>query len=133
MAAAGTNWSAAMVDRLKVLWREGASAKAIGAEFGISRNAVIGKVHRLGLGEHSAVVVVARPRPRHRPPPRLVSPPPSPPPPPPPEGITLMELDDATCHWPIADGRYCGRAVDARPYCPEHNLAAFAPSRRRAG
>ncbi len=44
------NWSDDRVELLKKLWSEGLSASRIAAELGgISRNSVIGKVHRLGL------------------------------------------------------------------------------------
>lgn len=43
-------WSDERVDELKKLWAEGLSASQIAGRFGtVSRNAVIGKVHRLGL------------------------------------------------------------------------------------
>ena len=43
-------WTDERVELLKNLWAEGLSASQIAAELGgITRNAVIGKVHRLGL------------------------------------------------------------------------------------
>lgn len=46
----GANWTDERVDRLKKLWSEGLSASQIAAQLGgVSRNAVIGKVHRLNL------------------------------------------------------------------------------------
>ena len=44
------SWTDERVERLKTLWAEGLSASQIAAELGsVTRNAVIGKVHRLGL------------------------------------------------------------------------------------
>ncbi|WP_275788306.1 GcrA family cell cycle regulator [Pararhizobium gei] len=44
------NWTDERVERLKKLWSEGLSASQIAAQLGgVSRNAVIGKVHRLCL------------------------------------------------------------------------------------
>ncbi|WP_136659884.1 GcrA family cell cycle regulator [Nitratireductor sp. XY-223] len=44
------SWTDERVDRLKKLWADGLSASQIAAELGgVSRNAVIGKVHRLNL------------------------------------------------------------------------------------
>jgi GcrA cell cycle regulator len=45
------SWTDDRVERLSTLWLEGRSASQIAAELGegVSRNAVIGKVHRLGL------------------------------------------------------------------------------------
>ena len=46
----GANWTDERVERLKKLWSEGLSASQIAAQLGgVSRNAVIGKVHRLNL------------------------------------------------------------------------------------
>lgn len=45
-----TEWSDNRVEQLKKLWEAGLSASQIAAELGgISRNAAIGKIHRLGL------------------------------------------------------------------------------------
>ncbi|MGY5777772.1 GcrA family cell cycle regulator [Rhizobium sp. LEGMi135b] len=44
------NWTDERVEKLKKLWSEGLSASQIAAQLGgVSRNAVIGKVHRLNL------------------------------------------------------------------------------------
>ena len=44
------SWTDERVEMLKKLWADGLSASQIAAELGgITRNAVIGKVHRLGL------------------------------------------------------------------------------------
>src|SRR4051812_31987684 len=44
------NWTDERVERLTKLWAEGLSASQIAAQLGgVSRNAVIGKVHRLNL------------------------------------------------------------------------------------
>jgi len=44
------NWTDERVEKLKKLWSEGLSASQIAAQLGgVSRNAVIGKVHRLCL------------------------------------------------------------------------------------
>ena len=51
MTDAGATWTDERVETLKKLWGEGLSASQIATEIGggITRNAVIGKVHRLGL------------------------------------------------------------------------------------
>src|SRR5258706_15971496 len=44
------NWTDDRVELLKKLWSDGCSASQIAAELGyITRNSVIGKIHRLGL------------------------------------------------------------------------------------
>lgn len=44
-------WTEDRIERLKTLWREGKTAEQIALELqnGISRSAVLGKVHRMGL------------------------------------------------------------------------------------
>lgn len=51
MTDAGVTWTDERVELLKKLWSDGLSASQIAAKIGggVSRNAVIGKVHRLGL------------------------------------------------------------------------------------
>ena len=46
-------WTEERVKKLTLLWRSGNSASKIAIELGegVSRNAVIGKIHRLGLSE----------------------------------------------------------------------------------
>jgi len=44
------SWTEERIDRLKAMWTKGATASQIADELGgVSRNAVIGKAHRLGL------------------------------------------------------------------------------------
>ena len=63
------SWTDERVELLKKLWSEGLSASQIAGELGdITRNAVIGKVHRLGLsGRAKSPVAAARPRKTARP------------------------------------------------------------------
>lgn len=62
------SWTDERVERLKTLWADGLSASQIAAELGnVTRNAVIGKVHRLGLsGRAKPQVQAARPQPAPR-------------------------------------------------------------------
>src|SRR5690348_1076323 len=58
-------WTDERVELLKKLWTDGLSASQIAAELGgITRNAVIGKVHRLGLSGRAKSPTSAAPRPR---------------------------------------------------------------------
>src|SRR5687767_15184090 len=44
------SWTDERIDRLKSMWAEGSTASQIAEDLGgVSRNAVIGKAHRLGL------------------------------------------------------------------------------------
>src|SRR5918998_1954844 len=48
--AAQMSWTDERIDRLKELWTQGMTASQIADELaGVSRNAVIGRAHRLGL------------------------------------------------------------------------------------
>jgi len=59
------SWTDERVEQLKKLWNEGLSASQIAAVLGgVTRNAVIGKVHRLGLSGRSKTIRTSRPRPR---------------------------------------------------------------------
>lgn len=217
------SWTDERVETLKKMWAEGQSASQIAKELGgVTRNAVIGKVHRLGLsnrvgpggaGEDEAeeVIVAApvaaapepapapkpveTPRPVAepvvaaeplRPTPAPASPQPAaaqpaaaapsaspsapapiplrkaiipagqPLPPQPsaneisPEALasvrevekrakklTLMELTERTCKWPIGDPAtedfwFCGLpSVAGKPYCEAHVGVAFQPMSAR--
>ncbi len=59
-------WPDERVEILKKLWLDGLSASQIAAQLGdgITRNAVIGKVHRLGLSGRGSPTRAARPRTR---------------------------------------------------------------------
>src|SRR5438105_15234652 len=58
-------WSEDRVEQLKKLWEGGLSASQIAAELGnVTRNAVIGKVHRLGLSGRAKSPATAAPRQR---------------------------------------------------------------------
>jgi len=62
------SWNDERVETLKKLWSEGLSASQIASRIGgVTRNAVIGKVHRLGLSGRAPTTSrssVSRPRPR---------------------------------------------------------------------
>src|SRR4051812_833531 len=66
MTEAANAWTDERVERLKKLWSDGLSASQIAAELGggVTRNAVIGKVHRLGLSGRGKPTGTGTPRPR---------------------------------------------------------------------
>ena len=55
------NWTEDRTATLKRLWAEGKTATEIAAELGgTSRNAVIGKAHRLGLEARPSPIIIAK-------------------------------------------------------------------------
>ncbi|MFG1241232.1 GcrA family cell cycle regulator [Xanthobacter sp. V7C-4] len=61
------SWTDERVELLKKLWSEGLSASQIATELGeVTRNAVIGKVHRLGLSGRAKSPAPAPARPRSK-------------------------------------------------------------------
>jgi GcrA cell cycle regulator len=201
------SWTDERVETLKRMWAEGQSASQIAKELGgVTRNAVIGKVHRLGLSnrvggsdkdEAEIEPVVAKTeapaagraeapsQARVQPAPRPAAPvaerpaaaaPASAPPvnvlpiplrkaiipagqplPPQPslneispevlasvrevekraKRLTLMELTERTCKWPVGDPAtedfwFCGLvSVPGKPYCEAHVGVAFQPMSAR--
>ena len=214
------SWTDERVETLKKMWAEGQSASQIAKELGgVTRNAVIGKVHRLGLsnrvgpgtpaedeGTAGSATATAAPSPaapaKPAPAPRAVAPEPAPRPapaapapqpvaaeptappmdsstitfsptapiplrkaiipagqplPPQPSAneispealasvrevekrakkLTLMELTERTCKWPIGDPAtedfwFCGLpSVAGKPYCEAHVGVAFQPMSAR--
>ena len=60
-------WNDERVELLKKLWAEGLSASQIAGRLGgVTRNAVIGKVHRLGLSGRATTSRMKIMRPRQR-------------------------------------------------------------------
>ncbi|MFC3631495.1 GcrA family cell cycle regulator [Paracoccus angustae] len=197
------SWTDERVETLKRMWSEGQSASAIAKELGgVTRNAVIGKVHRLGLSNRNdepepapapAPEPVAEKKADRKPAPAVQAPRPEPQPepaapareepaeeepvsqpvftpvprrpivpagqplPPQPSAneispetlasvrevekrarkLTLMELTERTCKWPIGDPAtekfwFCGLPSQAgKPYCEAHVSVAFQPMSSR--
>ncbi len=42
-------WTDQMVEDLKIMWKQGLTTAEIGKRLGVSKNSIVGKVHRLGL------------------------------------------------------------------------------------
>ncbi|MGZ3306518.1 MAG: GcrA family cell cycle regulator, partial [Asticcacaulis sp.] len=71
------SWTDERVETLKKLWQDGHSASQIAKQLGgVTRNAVIGKVHRLGLSGRAAPSTPTRPMYKPARPTRSVPPPP---------------------------------------------------------
>lgn len=154
-------WTEDRVGALKKLWLEGQSASQIAKQLGggVTRNAVIGKVHRLGLSGRAApsqparaTFKTARPRPAAAAPtqapsaPRRIeavqpraAQPVAPTPAQAPElpgTATVLTLGAHMCKWPIGDPSsrefsFCGRRASEGVYCVEHARVAYQPQVRK--
>ena len=145
-------WTDDRVDSLKKLWLDGLSASQIAKQLGggVTRNAVIGKVHRLGLSGRATPSKPARPavrpaRPLRTPvassalPARRIAPvaeaAASEPAPSPyrceePGSATVLTLGSHMCKWPIGDPSspeftFCGGRATQGVYCERHAAVAF--------
>jgi GcrA cell cycle regulator len=126
------SWTDKKIDTLKRLWGKGMTASQIAGELGdgITRNAVIGKAHRLKLPSRPSPVKPepeAKPAAHPTPAPKVEAPAPSGEG----KGLSLLELTETTCKWPIGhpgdeDFYFCGKpSRPGVPYCPEHCLMAY--------
>lgn len=150
------DWTPEAIERLRALWAEGHSTAEIGRRMGVSKNAVVGKAHRLNLparpspirrdtaGEAKPVVVKA-PRPASVAP-RMTLPvvPVAAPAPAPvvaaaPAVVRPFPRLGAmrSCCWPIGEPgtsgfRFCSaEATSGKPYCLEHAAVAYVKARDR--
>ena len=148
------NWTDERVELLKKLWAEGHSAAQVAKELGgVSRNAVIGKVHRLGLPQRASPSRPAK-RPVRAARPRVVAgtqinrprqAPTEPAAPLPKLDPLLMEdgkpanvltLRENMCKFPIGDPAepgfaFCGRNTCASTYCADHARVVYQPAPQR--
>lgn len=145
-------WSEERVELLKKLWNSGTSAGHIVGELGnVTRNAVIGKIHRLGLSKRTTTSRMKKHKPR-----RVKEPAPMPPPRVKPlripgalftaeplpdartplEGAKLVSFEDLEqnhCRW-MHGNRYCGCPnVHGTSYCSEHARLAYQSNKAPTG
>jgi GcrA cell cycle regulator len=155
-------WTDERVETLKKLWQDGLSASQIAKQLGgVTRNAVIGKVHRLGLSGRAIPSKPARPVFKAPRPQRAAAAAPSAPRriaepveteaaapatapvryvDEAPGSATVLTLGAHMCKWPIGDPSsdsftFCGRRCSDGPYCTEHARVAYQPAqaKKRAG
>jgi GcrA cell cycle regulator len=147
-------WTEERVAQLRKLWAEGLSASQIAKQLGgVTRNAVIGKVHRLGLAGRATPsrpakrpVRAARPRvigptaPRLRPAtstlPSVVIPDLEPLKLEDGKTASVLTLNESMCKFPIGDPNdtdfaFCGRGASCGPYCQDHARLAYQPSQAK--
>ena len=146
------SWTEEKVAVLRQYWGSGKSASEI-AEIigGMSRNAVIGKAHRLGLAGRPSPIKERKAKPK--PAAALTSATPVPasvPPAPKPAvdnvvellpggGATILSLTERMCRWPHGDPkkpgfRFCGKpSAEGTSYCAEHLKMAYQPPQPKRG
>ena len=154
----GNEWPEAHIETLKALWADERPASEI-AEilsakgFEVSRNAVLGKVHRLDLSSRKKLPARTRPpqaeinararanyhkRNKSRPPayqatPRVARIYREPPPAPEMLMVSIFDLAPSSCRFPVGDPRlpgfaYCGvKHTEMGSYCPYHHSLAYQP------
>ena len=145
-------WTTEMIKGLEKMWKKGLTTNEIAKELGVSKNSIVGKVHRLNLTARPSPIkkkdddeLVEQEKPvsqvgveikenqtqikteqETEPKPLSV------------EAelktkkcIKLCELDSHTCRWPIGDPKddhfcFCGNKVRAgQTYCDEHAAIAY--------
>ncbi len=146
-------WNDEKIAKLKKLWSEGLTTGEIGKRLGVSKNAVVGKAHRLGLkgrpspikrqdtSAAAAAAATAAPGGAAAAATGTVSAPVS-------SSssssskkesvkiFTLTDLNHNTCRWPIGDPkhedfRFCGKQVyPGKPYCLDHCAQAYVGSNK---
>ncbi len=133
-------WTAENIAKLRRLWAGDLSTAEIGRLIGMTKNAVVGKAHRLHLRSRPSPILrgvtpkppIRRLRAGEAVLPRLESVAPSAPALP--ETRFLVELPSSRkCQWPLwgndtprAEKKFCSeRAVTERPYCRAHCRRAY--------
>ena len=125
-------WDTEKLDKLKKLWEKGVPITKIGDELGVSRNAIAGKAHRLGLpkrnspisseGEERSTKTKIKSLNVLKEVPLKIS-------------LRNVEWSRTKCCWPEGDPKlkgfkFCGEEIlPGRPYCTKHSYIAYTNSR----
>jgi GcrA cell cycle regulator len=141
-------WTSVRVEQLKACIKAGYTCSQIAVEIGVTRNAVIGKMNRLGLSRPKVILAREPERKREAWRPRttqhqiLMELPPEPATPE--EALSLvegtrcslLELSPGKCRWPLSEPGtqafcFCGnRQVEGLPYCVGHARIAYKSAAR---
>lgn len=129
------DWTPDRIKTLMALWAEGVSTLEIGRRLGVTKNSVVGKVHRLGLPKRQSPINSSPRTPRVakiavpiRVTPQTV-----------PISADMVKMEELTagmCKWPEGepdqeDFRFCGQpAIEGKPYCAVHCARAYVKSTR---
>jgi GcrA cell cycle regulator len=129
MSDTGNVWTDERLEKLKKLWAQGLSISQIGEALGVSRNAIAGKAHRMGLPKRlSPISKPKAEKPKVEPvveeqdlPLRLE--------------LRQLVWSRSKCCWPTGDPKkngfvFCGDSVvPGKPYCLPHCKEAYTTSR----
>ena len=127
-------WTDDRVEKLRELWDKGLSASQIAKELaeGVTRNAVIGKAHRMGLASRPSPVksdpakraaAAAKKKAAPKQEPTKAAPTTG--------KVTILDLTESMCKWPIghpgeAGFHFCGKPSQPTfPYCANHCVEAY--------
>ena len=111
-------WTDDKIKKLKKLWTAGKSTAEIAKALGMSKNSIIGKVHRLELSARPSPIKTEQ-VPIKKAPVKKAG------------VVRLIDLRLNTCRWPIGDPReddfhFCGeQTVTGKPYCLKHCQEAY--------
>ena len=100
-------WTEELISDLVGLWSKGLSTAEIGRRLGVTKNAVVGKAHRLALEPRPSPII-------HR-------------------AKPVDTYNGPRCQWPEghpgeAEFHFCSApVVEGRPYCPDHCRRAYMP------
>jgi hypothetical protein len=149
MPAAAFDWTEARIEEMLTMWSTGYTTYQMAAHFGVSRNTICGKLHRVKIarGILEAKPRVRRPSTTDKPrkerkmtlpdragfvfaksPPIAVAVP---------DEVQLASILDVTgCRWPVKDDAsfiggvaFCNHGTDGKTYCPYHqqiNVASYS-------
>ena len=129
MSDTGNVWTDERLEELKKLWATGLSISQIGEALGVSRNAIAGKAHRMGLPKRPSPIIKPKAeKPKVEPvveeqdlPLRLE--------------LRQLVWSRTKCCWPTGDPKkngfkFCGdTVVPGKPYCLPHCQEAYTTSR----
>ncbi len=129
MSDTGNVWTDERLEKLKKLWAQGLSISQIGEALGVSRNAIAGKAHRMGLPKRPSPI--SKPKAEKRKVEPVVEEQDLP------LRLELRQLvwSRSKCCWPTGDPKkngfvFCGdTVVPGKPYCLPHCKEAYTTSR----
>ena len=129
MSDTGNVWTDERLEELKKLWAQGLSISQIGEALGVSRNAIAGKAHRMGLPKRPSPI--SKPKAEKQKVEPVVEEQDLP------LRLELRQLvwSRSKCCWPTGDPKkngfvFCGdTVVPGKPYCLPHCKEAYTTSR----